>query len=447
MSQKPSTKGNGNERPEGGDVCIVIHPDLNKNVGADRSPEAGLQEGVGLTLAIDLVVVYSEVLRVNKPKPSTLLGGGAVERIGQIVAGETDNCDGCDVVIINAALSPIQQRNLERAWHCKVIDRTGLILEIFGARAQTKEGRLQVELAALSFQRSRLVRSWTHLERQRGGAGFMGGPGETQIETDRRLIDQRITRLKRDLTDVKRTRELHRNARKRVPYPIIALVGYTNAGKSTLFNRLTDADVVAKDQLFATLDPTMRKLNLPSGKPIILSDTVGFVSALPHELVNAFHATLEEVMSADLIVHVRDVSHADSVAQKKDVLSVLEKLEVDTTSNNKAFIEVLNKSDLLSPDQLEFYTNRQNNGTDNEFLASAITGAGCDELSHIFDQLVTTSYEEIMLNLNHQDGATLAWLYEHGDVVVRIDDEACIALTVRLGAADAERLRRRLAKF
>ena len=444
MSQNPATRGNRNERPEGGDVCIVIHPDLNKNVRADRSPEAGLQEGVGLSLAIDLEVAYSEVLRVNKPKPATLLGGGAVERIGQIVAGETDDCDRCNVVIINTALSPIQQRNLERAWHCKVIDRTGLILEIFGARAQTKEGRLQVELAALSFQRSRLVRSWTHLERQRGGAGFMGGPGETQIETDRRLIDQRITRLKRDLTDVKRTRELHRNARKRVPYPIIALVGYTNAGKSTLFNRLTDADVVAKDQLFATLDPTMRKLNLPSGKPIILSDTVGFVSALPHELVNAFHATLEEVMSADLIVHVRDVSHADSVAQKKDVLSVLEKLEVDTTSNNKAFIEILNKSDLLSPDQLEFYANRQSNGTGNEFLASAITGAGCDELSHIFDQLVTTSYEEIKLNLNHQDGATLAWLYEHGDVVARNDDEADIAVTVRLGAADAERLRRRL---
>ena len=444
MSLQADTHGNGNERPEGGDVCIVIHPDLSKNKQTDRPPEAGLQEGVGLALAIELKVIYSEIIRVNKPNSPTLLGSGAVERVRQIVIGETDDCTGCDVVIINAALSPIQQRNLERAWLCKVIDRTGLILEIFGARAQTKEGRLQVDLAALSFQRSRLVRSWTHLERQRGGSGFMGGPGETQIESDRRLIDQQITQLKHRLKDVKRTRELHRKARMRVPYPIVALVGYTNAGKSSLFNRLTNAHVVVKDQLFATLDPTMRKLNLPSGKPIIMSDTVGFVSNLPHELVNAFHATLEEVMSADLIVHVRDTSHADSDAQKNDVLSVLEELGIDTSSKNETFIEVLNKSDLLSPVQLEFLKNRHNKVTRNEFMTSAITGAGCDELSYILDQLITSTYEELDINLSHQDGATLAWLYEHGDVVCRKDNDADIALTVRLGEADAERLRRRL---
>jgi GTP-binding protein HflX len=272
----------------------------------------------------------------------------------------------------------------------------------------------------------------------------MGGPGETQIESDRRLIDQQITQLKHRLKDVKRTRELHRKARMRVPYPIVALVGYTNAGKSSLFNRLTNAHVVVKDQLFATLDPTMRKLNLPSGKSIIMSDTVGFVSNLPHELVNAFHATLEEVMSADLIVHVRDASHTDTDAQKSDVLFVLEALGIDTSSENETFIEVLNKSDLLSLDQLAFFKNRQNKVTRYEIMTSAITGAGCDELSYILDQLITSTYDELDINLSHQDGATLAWLYEHGDVITRKDNEADITLTVRLGEVDAERLRRRL---
>ncbi len=444
MSAYSVSEGNGNERPEGGDLCLVIHPDISRNSNTARAPEAGLQEGVGLALAIDLEVLHSEVIRVAKPRPATLLGGGAVERIHDLVSGKTDICGPCEVVIINTTLTPIQQRNLERAWGCKVIDRTGLILEIFGARAQTKEGRLQVDLAALSYQRSRLVRSWTHLERQRGGAGFMGGPGETQIENDRRQIDQRITRLKKELNDVKRTRTLHRKARKRVPYPIVALVGYTNAGKSTLFNRLTQSDVIARDQLFATLDPTMRKLNLPSGKPIILSDTVGFVSDLPHELVNAFHATLEEVMAADLIVHVRDISHPDSNIQKTDVLTVLEELGVDISENNKGFIEVLNKSDLLEPEEQEFYRNRTQNGTSSPFLASAITGSGCDTLAVLFDQLVTANYEEIQLTLQHHDGATLAWLYEHGDVIARNDDPTAIELTVRLEGPDAERLRRRI---
>lgn len=444
MSALSGLEGNGNERPEGGDICLVIHPDLSRGTTSGRSPEASLQEGVGLALAIDLEVLYSEVVRVNKPKPATLMGGGAVERISQIAAGKTDLCDECQLIIVNTALTPIQQRNLERAWHCKVIDRTGLILEIFGARAQTKEGRLQVDLAALSYQRSRLVRSWTHLERQRGGSGFMGGPGETQIENDRRQIDQRITRLKRDLNEVKRTRNLHRQARKRVPYPIIALVGYTNAGKSTLFNQLTRADVTAKDQLFATLDPTMRKLDLPSGKPIILSDTVGFVSELPHELVNAFHATLEEVLSADLIVHVRDVSHPDTQVQKADVLQVLGELGIDTTANNHNFIEVLNKADLLDADQLEYYKNRNAGDAGSPYLVSAITGEGCMDLAHTFDQLVTANYEEMELSLSHQDGATLAWIYAHGDVVSRSDEKSGIELKIRLETADIERLRRRI---
>lgn len=444
MNVHTRSEGNGNDRPEGGELCLVIHPDLTRKSATARSPEAGLLEGVGLALAIDLIVQHSEVIRVSNPKPATLMGGGAVERLADVVAGKSDVCGRCDVVIINTTLTPIQQRNLERAWDCKVIDRTGLILEIFGARAQTKEGRLQVDLAALSYQRSRLVRSWTHLERQRGGAGFMGGPGETQIENDRRQIDQRITRLKKELNDVKRTRSLHRQARKKVPYPIVALVGYTNAGKSTLFNRLTQSDVIAKDQLFATLDPTMRKLILPSGKPVILSDTVGFVSDLPHELVNAFHATLEEVMAADLIVHVRDISHPDSSVQKSDVLTVLEELGVDTSDTNPGLIEVLNKSDLLDEEQQEFYSNRKTNGSQSPYLASAITGSGCKDLIQVFDQLVTADYEEIELTLPHQDGATLAWLYEHGDVIARNDDTAEIELTVRLEGADAERLRRRI---
>ena len=261
------------------------------------------------------------------------------------------------IVVVNAALSPVQQRNLEKAWNCKVIDRTGLILEIFGERARTSEGRLQVELAALIYQRSRLVRSWTHLERQRGGAGFMGGPGEAQIETYRRLINDRITRLRRRLKDVRRTRDLHRRARRRVPYPIIALVGYTNAGKSTLFNHLTSAAVVAQDQLFATLDPTMRALDLPSGRKVILSDTVGFISDLPHELVEAFHATLEEVNEADIVAHVRDISHPETEQQKQDVADVLQDMNLDE-GKEAGLIEVLNKADLVSDEDLVPLTNQ-----------------------------------------------------------------------------------------
>ena len=434
--------GDGRER------CIVIHPNVQGNASSSRTSASHLEECVGLALAIDLNVVTSEVLNVTRPKPATLLGGGAVERVRD--QADHDG-DGIDVIIVDAALTPIQQRNLERAWERKVIDRTGLILEIFGARARTKEGRLQVELAAQTYQRSRLVRSWTHLERQRGGAGFMGGPGETQIETDRRLIDQRITRLKRDLKDVARTRELHRKARRKVPYPIVALVGYTNAGKSTLFNRLTDSDVVAEDQLFATLDPTMRGLDLPSGRSVILSDTVGFVSNLPHELVNAFHATLEEVMEADLIIHVRDCAHPDTEAQRKDVLQVLDELGVRgaddslmADAGHSPMIEALNKSDQLDANQFDAVRKQISRSDSPMYLVSAITGEGCDALLTAIDQSITAGYETLHVTLKHEDGAALAWLYEHGEVIERSDDDTSIELSVRMDSANAERFHRKL---
>ncbi len=291
----------------GGDLCFVIHPNFKTIRASGRNPKSQLDEVVNLALAIDVDIVRAEVVNLCQTRPSMLFGKGKVESIGNTIASRN-----ITVVIIDINLTPIQQRNLERAWNCKVIDRTGLILEIFGRRAKTREGCLQVDLAALTYQRSRLVRSWTHLERQRGGAGFMGGPGETQIETDRRQIDHRITRLRKDLKDVKRTRELHRKSRRKIPFPIVALIGYTNAGKSTLFNQLTGSSVKAKDQLFATLDPTMRALKLASGRKVILSDTVGFISSLPHELVTAFHATLEEIIEADVIIHVRDAAHPNS---------------------------------------------------------------------------------------------------------------------------------------
>lgn len=405
--------------------------------GADaRQAESRLAEAVGLAEAIDLSIVAAEVVPLGKPRPSTLLGQGTVERLGETIAGAE-----AGLVVVDAHLSPVQQRNLEKAWNSKVIDRTGLILEIFGARARTKEGRLQVELAALSYQRSRLVRSWTHLERQRGGFGFLGGPGETQIEADRRMIGERIVRLKKDLALVKRTRELHRQARRRVPYPIVALVGYTNAGKSTLFNTLTRAEVLAKDQLFATLDPTMRGLELPSGRTVILSDTVGFVSDLPHELVAAFRATLEEVLEADVIVHVRDVAHPDSEAQRTDVEDVLRELGIAETVD-KGLIEALNKIDLLDPARLEKLSNRAERNS-RAVPVSAVTGAGLADLLALLDKTLSAERRLLSVDIPLTDGAAIAWLYRHGEVVEREDDEQAAHLTVRLDPADAARFEKR----
>jgi GTP-binding protein HflX len=345
------------------------------------------------------------------------------------------------VAVVDATLSPIQQRNLEKAWKCKVIDRTGLILEIFGERARTHEGSLQVELAHLTYQRSRLVRSWTHLERQRGGFGFLGGPGESQLEMDRRLIGDRIVKLKRELEEVKRTRSLHRKARKRVPYPVVALVGYTNAGKSTLFNRLTRSMVLAKDMLFATLDPTLRRVDLPSGRPIILSDTVGFISDLPTHLVAAFRATLEEVAEADVILHVRDIAHPESEAQKADVETVLtdlglgERLEGDV-------IEVWNKIDLLDAEARERIENDCIRASD-RVAVSALDGAGLDRLFGLLDARMTAAHQVMEVDVDLADGATLAWLYRHGHVISRQDDERHAHLTVGLDPASRQRFEAR----
>ncbi len=425
--------------PEG---CIVIHPDLGAEKGCDRDPATRLDEAVGLAKAIHLRVIASETVRVVRASPSTMFGKGTVDRLRELIdAGEKDRDVSISVVVVNRTLSPVQQRNLERAWGCKVIDRNGLILEIFGARARTREGRLQVELAALSYQRSRLVRSWTHLERQRGGAGFMGGPGERQIETDRRLIDKRITRLKRELKNVKRTRQLHRRARQRVPYPIIALVGYTNAGKSTLFNTLTNAGVEVEDKLFATLDPTMRSLDLPSGRTVIISDTVGFISDLPHELVNAFHATLEEVCEADLIVHVRNAAHTDSESQKTDVLGVLKELGID---DEEGLIDVLNKIDLLGKNELDILNNRVERAKKSRMIAiSALNGEGTDQLISIIDRRISKNFYSMNISVPAENGALLSWIYDHGEVTERhYDDNGFVMLTVRVNAANKARLER-----
>ncbi len=379
------------------------------------------------------MVVHEAILPLRARRPATLLGSGQVEAEKQaLAAAEVTVC------IVDAALSPVQQRNLERAWGVKVIDRTGLILDIFGERAATKEGALQVELAHLDYQRSRLVRSWTHLERQRGGFGFLGGPGETQIEADRRLITDRIARLKRELEQVRRTRGLHRDARRRVPFPVVALVGYTNAGKSTLFNALTGAAVTARDQLFATLDPTMRGLTLPSGRRVILSDTVGFISELPTQLVEAFRATLEEVAEADLILHIRDIAHPDTEAQRNDVLAVLAAMAQDGTLDADfadRTIEVLNKADLVGG--VEHVELRPG-----AVAVSARTGEGFATLLAALDARIAAGLEQLHYAIPHRDGARLAWLYAHGEVTDRADTEDATQVTVRLLPADRARFER-----
>ena len=418
-------------------VCPTVTSRPAAAEKAARTVEARREEAVGLARAIDLDVADSALVNLSEIRPATYLGKGKVAELAERVKNEE-----IDLVVMDAALSPVQQRNLEKEFKAKVIDRTGLILEIFGRRARTAEGALQVELAHLDYQKSRLVRSWTHLERQRGGFGFLGGPGETQIETDRRLIQERMIRIERDLEAVKKTRALHRSSRKDVPYPIVALVGYTNAGKSTLFNRLTSAEVVAADMLFATLDPTMRLLKLPHGGSAILSDTVGFISDLPTMLVSAFRATLEEVRAADVILHVRDISHADADAQAQDVQAIL--TEVGVTAAADKLIEVWNKLDRLDAEHRAGLALGQE--LEGPIAVSALTGEGIATLLEAIEARLARGRSLIDLSLDGADGQGLHWLYEHTEVMARADgDDGRVNVTVRVAPDTVERVKRRFA--
>lgn len=408
---------------------------------APRSVEAKLEEAKGLALAIDLEVCEGLIVPVNQPRPATLFGSGKIEEIKHLL--DTTNSG---LVIVDHPLTPVQQRNLEKEWNAKVIDRTGLILEIFGRRASTKEGTLQVDLAHLNYQKGRLVRSWTHLERQRGGAGFMGGPGETQIEADRRLLQDRIVKLERELEQVVRTRQLHRAKRRKVPHPIVALVGYTNAGKSTLFNRITGAGVLAEDMLFATLDPTLRRMKLPHGRTVILSDTVGFISDLPTHLVAAFRATLEEVLEADLILHVRDMADPDNGAQSADVLRILNDLGIDEKVADERIIEVWNKVDRLEPGQHDAMLQRAE-GRSNVRAVSAITGEGVNSLMEEISQRLSGVLTETTVVLDVGQLPLLSWVYNNAIVDAREDNEdGSVTLELRLSEAQSGELERRLGK-
>lgn len=411
----------------------VIFPSVSSKE-ISLAPDSRLEEAVRLAEAISLNVVYSEIVKVREIKPSIFFGNGFLENLQNKIA-ESE----IELVVVDTSLTPIQQRNLEKRLKIKVIDRTALILEIFGERANTKEGNLQVELAHLTYQRSRLVRSWTHLERQRGGAGFLGGPGETQIELDRRIIDDKIVRIKKDLEKVKKTRELQRGARKRIPYPVVALVGYTNAGKSSLFNRLTNAKVFAEDLLFATLDPTMRKLRLPSGREVILSDTVGFISDLPHELVMSFRATLEEVLAADIVVHVRDLANPDNNQQKQDVLNVLKNLGLENIETRNNYLEIWNKIDLLSDEGQRFV---KENAKRNSYIipASALSGEGCDEFLKAIDEKLSENHKIIEVEIPSSDGKLIAWLYKNAEVLnIKSQDEKQI-LKVKIDSLSLAKL-------
>jgi GTPase len=422
--------------------ALVIGPylrDHGPERSHERSPPARLDEAVGLARAIDLDVAEAGIVALGQIRPATYIGKGKVEELAGLAKTHE-----AGLVVMDCALSPVQQRNLEKAWSAKVLDRTGLILEIFGRRARTREGSLQVELAHLTYQRSRLVRTWTHLERQRGGFGFMGGPGEAQIETDRRLIAERIAKIERELEGVKRTRQLHRASRKRVPYPIVALVGYTNAGKSTLFNRLTRASVVSADMLFATLDPTLRSVDLPHGTRVILSDTVGFVSDLPTMLVAAFRATLEEVIEADLIVHVRDVSHGDAEAQQKDVEEVLRELGI--APEDERLVEVWNKVDRVDAEmreRLENLSQRRPAGG-RPALVSAVTGEGLDRLIDRIEGRLAQTRVVMELDLDPVDGAGASWLYRNVEVLDKtLTEDGRLSMTVRVDPAKVGQVRAR----
>jgi len=420
----------------GQDTVLIVSPYLVKGKDYHSSAEDQLSEAIGLTQAIDLKILDTRIVKIARISPSLLIGSGACEEIGHMIEALKPS-----VVFVNHNLSPGQQRNLEKTWKAKVIDRTGLILEIFADRAQTREGKIQVELAQLEYVRSRLVRLWTHLERQRGGAGFMGGPGERQIELDRRMIADKIIRLKKDLEQVRKNRELQRKSRERIPFPIVAIVGYTNAGKSTLFNRLTGADVFVEDLLFATLDPTLRRVKLKNGQTVILSDTVGFIADLPTHLVAAFRATLEQTQFADIILHVRDIARPDTDAQKENVNAILQDLGIDVETDER-IIEVFNKIDALKDEDRDDVM-RQASFGDRTIALSALTGEGLEDLLEIIEDHTSRNRQNITFHIPPSDGEALAWLYNKGKILDRQDAEDYISLQVDLEPAHIGQFRDR----